>query len=48
MNIPGTVGGKNWTYRLPCSVEDLAKNNFLCSEIRKLVDARKRRPMWKI
>lgn len=48
VNIPGTVGGKNWTYRLPCSVEDLAKNNFLCSEIRKLVDARKRRPMWKI
>ena len=48
VNIPGTVGGKNWTYRLPCSVEDLIKNNFLCSEIRKLVDARKRRPMWKI
>ena len=48
VNIPGTVGGKNWTYRLPCSVEDLMKNNFLCSEIRKLVDARKRRPMWKI
>ena len=48
VNIPGTVGGKNWTYRLPCSVEDLVKNNFLCSEIRKLVDARKRRPMWKI
>jgi 4-alpha-glucanotransferase len=48
VNIPGTVGGKNWTYRLPCSVEELTKNNFLCSEIRKLVDARKRRPMWKI
>ena len=48
VNIPGTVGGKNWTYRLPCSVEELTKNNFLCSEIRKLVDVRKRRPMWKI
>lgn len=48
VNIPGTVGGANWTYRLPCSVEELLENKSLSSEIRKLVDVRKRRPMWKI
>lgn len=48
VNIPGTVGGANWTYRLPCSVEELLSNKSLSFEIRKLVDVRKRRPMWKI
>jgi len=48
VNIPGTVGGKNWTYRLPCTVEALLENKSLSTEIRKLVDVRKRRPMWKI
>lgn len=48
VNIPGTVGGRNWTYRLPVSLEDLLENKSLSSEIRKLVDTRKRRPMWQI
>ena len=48
VNIPGTVGGKNWTYRIPVTVEQLESNNSLNSEIRKLVDTRRRRPMWKI
>ena len=48
VNIPGTVGGANWSYRMPCSVEELLDNASLASEIRKLVDVRKRRPMWKI
>ena len=48
VNVPGTVGGKNWTYRLPCTVESLLENKSLSTEIRKLVDTRKRRPMWKI
>jgi 4-alpha-glucanotransferase len=48
VNIPGTVGGKNWTYRLPCTVEALLENKSLSTEIRKLIDVRKRRPMWKI
>ena len=48
VNVPGTVGGKNWTYRLPCTVETLLENKSLSTEIRKLVDTRKRRPMWKI
>ena len=48
VNIPGTVGGNNWTYRLPLTVEDLETFTALNSEIRKLVDTRRRRPMWKI
>ena len=48
VNIPGTVGGKNWTYRIPVSVDDLESFTSLNSEIRKLVDTRRRRPMWKI
>ncbi len=48
VNVPGTVGGANWCYRLPCTVEQLLDNTSLSSEVRKLVDVRKRRPMWKI
>lgn len=48
VNIPGTVGGNNWTYRLPLTVDDLETFTALNSEIRKLVDTRRRRPMWKI
>lgn len=48
VNIPGTVGGANWSYRMPCTVEQLLENKTLSSEIQKLVDVRKRRPMWKI
>lgn len=48
VNIPGTVGGANWCYRMPCTVEQLLDNKMLCTEIQKLVDVRKRRPMWKI
>ena len=48
VNIPGTVGGKNWTYRIPVTIKELTANTSLNSEIRKLVDVRKRRPMWNI
>ena len=48
VNIPGTVGGNNWTYRLPLTVDDLETFTALNSEIRKLVDTRRRRPTWKI
>ena len=48
INVPGTVGGNNWTYQLPCLVDELLKLTSLSSEIRKLVDERKRRAMWKI
>lgn len=48
VNIPGTVGGNNWTYQLPCTLDELLNITSLSSEIRKLVDARKRKPLWKI
>ncbi len=48
VNIPGTVGGNNWTYRTPCSVEDLLANAGLILDIAKLVDERKNRALWKI
>lgn len=47
VNVPGTVGGANWCYRLPCSVDELLDYASLSSDIRKLVDVRKRRPLWK-
>lgn len=48
INIPGTVGPHNWSYRIPTLVEDLANASALNSEIRALVDVRKRQPIWKI
>ena len=48
VNVPGTVGGANWCYRMPCSVDELMDYASLSSDIRMLVDVRKRRPMWKI
>ena len=48
VNIPGTVGGNNWTYRTPCSVEDMLSNAGLILDIAKLVDERKNRALWKI
>ena len=48
VNVPGTVGGSNWCYRMPCSVDELMDYTSLSSDIRMLVDVRKRRPMWKI
>ena len=48
VNVPGTVGGANWCYRMPCSVDELMDYSSLSADIRMLVDVRKRRPMWKI
>lgn len=48
INIPGTVGPHNWSYRIPTLVEDLLNASALNAEIRALVDTRKRRPIWKI
>lgn len=48
INIPGTVGPHNWSYRIPCAVEELMNFSALNADIRSLVDARKRRPIWKI
>ena len=48
VNIPGTVGPHNWSYRMPCTVEELFENTALSSIIRKLVEERKNRQIWKI
>ena len=36
INIPGTVTAFNWTYRLPCAVEELTANKDLIQKIRTL------------
>lgn len=33
INVPGSVNKFNWTYRIPCSVEDLQKNEKLIKKI---------------
>ena len=48
INIPGTVGNHNWSYRLPLTVEELQKSWTLNFEIKNLALARKNRPIWKI
>jgi 4-alpha-glucanotransferase len=36
INIPGTVTAFNWTYRLPCTVEELCANNDLINKIKRI------------
>ena len=36
INVPGTVTQFNWTYRLPCSLEELCKNEELINKIKKI------------
>lgn len=47
INIPGTVGPHNWSYRIPLKVEDLQSSWTLNFEIRNLVSERKNRLIWK-
>jgi 4-alpha-glucanotransferase len=42
INTPGTVGGANWTYRLPAPIEELVRDpkvNARLDELRELVVA---------
>ncbi|MDR1759057.1 MAG: 4-alpha-glucanotransferase [Fibrobacter sp.] len=48
VNIPGTVGPHNWSYRLPCTVEELQKAASLNTQILSLTEERKKRLIWKI
>ncbi|MBO7613786.1 MAG: 4-alpha-glucanotransferase, partial [Treponema sp.] len=34
INVPGTVTEFNWTYRLPCTLEELIKNTSLIAKIK--------------
>ena len=36
INVPGTVTQFNWTYRMPCSLEELCKNEELINKIKKI------------
>ena len=36
INIPGTVTKFNWTYRMPCAVEDLIDNKELIDKIKEI------------
>lgn len=36
INIPGEVNEFNWTYRIPCKVEDLAENKNLIEKIKNI------------
>jgi 4-alpha-glucanotransferase len=36
INIPGTVTAFNWTYRMPCAIEELAKNKDLIQKIKDI------------
>jgi len=36
INRPGTVGGFNWTYRLPLTIERLSRNPWIKSRLAKL------------
>ena len=36
INVPGSVNEFNWTYRIPVSVEDLAKDAVLIEKIKEI------------
>lgn len=38
INIPGEVTDFNWTYRLPCKLEDLEKNKIILRKIKSIVE----------
>ena len=46
INVPGSVGPHNWTWRMPCTAEYLGKDTKLIDSIAKLVEFRKKRQLW--
>ena len=38
INVPGTVTAFNWTYRIPCTIEDLQKDKELTEKIKAIGD----------
>ena len=38
INVPGTVNGFNWTYRMPVSIEELCADSELTSQINKIAE----------
>lgn len=43
INIPGSVSGFNWTYRLPVAIENLSKNSQLITAIQTALQDRRAR-----
>ena len=41
VNVPGSVNSSNWTYRMPCTVEELEKDNSLIEKIKGIVASHK-------
>jgi len=46
INVPGTVGPHNWTWRMPDTAESLSSDKSLVKAIRDLVETRRQRKMW--
>ena len=46
INVPGTVGPHNWSWRMPMLAEELCQDKKLVSLIRSLVEERRRRQLW--
>jgi len=46
INIPGTVGVHNWTWRMPILSENLAEETKLIASIRGLIEMRRKRQLW--
>ncbi len=40
INIPGTVGGRNWVYRMPVALDDLAGDTEVAGKVRALASSR--------
>ena len=43
VNVPGTMGEHNWSYRLPVTIEELAGHHELHSVLRPMLESRRRR-----
>jgi 4-alpha-glucanotransferase len=43
VNTPGTVGAQNWSWRMPCLLEDLLSEAELNGRVEDLARARKGR-----
>jgi 4-alpha-glucanotransferase len=45
VNVPGTLSETNWSYRMPLGLEELLKRREPAETIKKLADARRRKPL---
>jgi 4-alpha-glucanotransferase len=45
VNIPGTIGDQNWSWRMPCLLEELLEEAELNGSIEELASIRKKRSL---